>query len=321
MKLLPSFKSAKAICLAAVTIATAIAAANVTSTLAQTTPTPDLNSKHGDTRPGSISFSNSGPNLITKFYVKYTVAGKSFTFESENLLAPGKVRFSISPKATDIVAIGKYFTGLEKPILFEKPIKPGSNVCFKIFRNGPFPFSPVAFDNSCTEIPVTPPTPPFTPPTPTPPVQPQLNLPVLFPTNATRVIHYPGKPQVVIFGETMEAFPLGCMALRNLWSGLKTEPATLDEYDRMMNMRGTKFGISIRSGDLYCNDPNRVKAYISPLFGQYAGAIVTDGKPFLVNSREFFTTMGITPVQLNDQQARDFVNNSRFSSTLLTTKK
>jgi hypothetical protein len=142
---------------------------------------------------------------------------------------------------------------------------------------------------------------------PAPPV-----LPRLVPLSPSMVISHPRQGEVVIFGATSESFSIGCQAVRNLWSKLPTKIVTQQEFNRQP-----------KDGNLFCNSPSQVKGYTSPLFGTYAGVIVTEGKPFFVDSREFFTAMGIRPTQLQDQEARNFIasNKDRFGRTLLTTKK
>lgn len=324
MEFLPSFKSAKSLALVAATIATAIAASNMTSTLAQTTPAAlDLVKNapqkiaQNSTQPGSISFSNSGPNLLTRFYVKYTVDGKSSTFESDSIIAPGKVRFAIPPQATNVVAIGKYFFQLQQPILFETPINPSSNVCFKLFRNGPFPFSPVSFDNSCTDIAVTPITPPApAPKPPEPPLFQTFGLPASLPS---RIIVAPGKPQLVIFNR-LQAFKIGCLPLRALWDPMPTIQVDQNQYQSALNLFD---GRSYLAGELPCNSPNRVKGYTSPAFTPYAGVIVTDGSPFAVSSSAFFGAIGITPQSLSDEAGRRFLREKAdvFKNAMLVTNR
>jgi hypothetical protein len=250
MKLLPSFKSAKAIALAAVTIATA-AISNITSTLAEITPTTEINSIP-TTQPGKIFLSNNAPNTKVSLSVTFT----------------NKIR-------------GRYC-----PEIPPRPIAP-------------------------------PPPPPVNPPGP-------LNLPIVYPFPPAAVISAPGKPDVVIFDKTKHSLPIGCGAVRNLWSGLSTTEVSLEEYEKALKFKDTKLGFkTYRVGDLHCNSPAAVKGYTSPLFGKYAGVIMTDGKPFFIDNREFFTAMGVTPTQLNDQQARDFVSYhfNPLGFMLLTTKK
>jgi hypothetical protein len=324
MKLLPSFKSAKAIALAAVTIATA-AISNITSTLAEITPTTEINSIP-TTQPGKIFLSNNAPNTKVSLSVTFTnkIRGRSQTIKKDNIVAPGKVLLSIPSMTTHVVAIGEYSTGSEKPIvLFHQNINPSANECFKISRNGSSPSSPVTLDMSrnCPEIPPRPIAPP-----PPPPVNPPgpLNLPIVYPFPPAAVISAPGKPDVVIFDKTKHSLPIGCGAVRNLWSGLSTTEVSLEEYEKALKFKDTKLGFkTYRVGDLHCNSPAAVKGYTSPLFGKYAGVIMTDGKPFFIDNREFFTAMGVTPTQLNDQQARDFVSYhfNPLGFMLLTTKK
>jgi hypothetical protein len=149
-------------------------------------------------------------------------------------------------------------------------------------------------------------------------------LPRRLPLAPSIVISAPGKPQVVIFGQTFQSFPIGCGALRSLWSKLPTKEVTSQEYNKAFNFQPLLGNLrSEKGGNLFCNSPNVMKGYTSPLFGSYAGVIVTEGKPFFIDSHEFFTAMGITPTQLKDPEARDFIaaNKNRFGNTLLTTRK
>ena len=329
MKLKFSLKSAKASILAAMTIASAIAS-TITPSLAE--------------QPSSFLRPSSAPNTSYFFFGKSNVAftvrdncnevSKLFgntPFQSSQpfLLPPGR-------QVGELTCNGQV-PGYTSPAFGSNAgvIQVGgdsyfikSNAFFKAMKITPTKLTEQQGKDFIAQNPrintnlvlEEGPPPPPAPPAPAP--LPPISLPILFPYSATRIISHPGKAVLVIFGETMESFPIGCPALRNLWSGIRTEAATLDEYNNMTSMKATKFGIAVKLADLYCNNPVGVKAYTSPLFGNYAGAIVTDGKPYFVQSTEFFTAMGITPVKLNDQQARDFVNNTTFrSSTLLTTKK
>lgn len=334
MKFLPSLKSAKSLALVAVTIATSIAASNMTSTLAQTTPTAvDLvknapqkiaqNSTQPSTRPGSIAFTGNA-NLFTGFQVKYTLGGKSETFQREPSLTPQTVVFDIPPQATNVVAIPQYQRGIgsTKQIIniSEQPVNPNSKVCLTIEYMAPF--APTV-SNKCTVASTPPPAPPA--PAPLPP----LRLPSLVALPPSRIISYPGNPEhLAVFNESSESFPMGCPAVRRLWSGIETQQVTREEYYKMQTYQPTKFGHTKLAGALYCNSPDQIQGYISPAFGKkvpgtptYAGAVVVNGKTFMLNSPEFFGAMGIKPIVLDDKQVRDFLNNSTFGETVLTIKR
>jgi hypothetical protein len=74
---------------------------------------------------------------------------------------------------------------------------------------------------------------------------------------------------------------------------LPTKAVTLQDYNKAFNLQPILGGLrSAKGGNLFCNNPNGVKGYTSPLFGTYAGVIVTEGKPYFIASTQFFTTGG-----------------------------
>ena len=162
------------------------------------------------------------------------------------------------------------------------------------------------------------------PPPPAPPALPPARLPMVLPVPPDRIISYPGLPDLAIFNNSSESFPIGCPAVRNLWSGIRTERATAQEHQNMLTYRPTKFGHTTRAGDLYCNSPTQIQGYVSPVFNQhpfkYAGAILVNGKTYMIDNYRFFQAMGITPVKLDDKQVREFLNKSTFGATNLTSK-
>ena len=125
MKFLPFLKSAKSLALVAATIATSIAASNVTSTLAQTAPTTvdlvknaaqniqNLTQSGSSIAPQatSISLLNLGAYVI-RYDVTYDLDGSRKNVGSGNMPVGKKVVLTIPPRATNIVAVGKVYTGL-----------------------------------------------------------------------------------------------------------------------------------------------------------------------------------------------------------------
>jgi hypothetical protein len=129
----------------------------------------------------------------------------------------------------------------------------------------------------------------------------------------TRIIQTDGQPEIVIFGSEGQSVASGCQAIRDLWKGLPTQRVSAQEYQNTISSRG-----GFLKGHLYCNSPNKVKGYTSPVF-PYPGLIVTDGKPFYVTTTAFFTALGITPIQLNRADGIAFMNQNRlFNNTNVT---
>ena len=114
------------------------------------------------------------------------------------------------------------------------------------------------------------------------------------PSNAaqpTRIIQAPGKPELVIYGNS-QSFEIGCPSVRNLWQGLRTEQLNLPEY---LNTRVT--------GKLACNAPtSQVIGYTSLAFEQYGyvGVLTLQGVPYLVRNKEVYQALGITPLVDNN---------------------
>ena len=114
------------------------------------------------------------------------------------------------------------------------------------------------------------------------------------PSNAaqpTRIIQAPGKPELVIYGNS-QSFEIGCPSVRNLWQGLRTEQLNLPEYQ---NIRVT--------GKLACNAPtSQVIGYTSLAFEQYGyvGVLTLQGVPYLVRNKEVYQALGITPLVDNN---------------------
>jgi hypothetical protein len=336
MKFRPSLKSAKSLALAAVTIATAIAASNVTSTLAQTTSTPvDLvknapqkiaqDSTRPTTRPGSIVFTNNNSNLMVGFQVKYMLDGKPQTYQYKNSegrdfsFGPQTAIFNIPPQATNVVVVSQRWRFVvPAETISEQSVNPSSKTCFTIEYMAPF--APTV-NNTCT-VATTPPPPPA--PAPLPPIR----LPALASVPPDVIVTYPNHASLAIFNSSSEAFLMACPAVRDLWRGVgEQQAASREEYFKLLSFKPTRFGQTTRAADLYCNSPSQVQGYVSPAFAAvpgrpaYAGAIVVKGKTYMLNNPEFFGAMGIKPTLLNEQQARDLMNNATFGFTNLTIKR
>jgi hypothetical protein len=110
------------------------------------------------------------------------------------------------------------------------------------------------------------------------------------------IMSTPGQPDLAVFGNERKVFKIGCPELRNVWGGIETTEYPLTIYQQVISNFG---GVA---GELFCNNPRRVKGYISPAFDANTGVLVTDGKPFFVKSGEFYKAMGITPTLLNQVQ-------------------
>ena len=128
----------------------------------------------------------------------------------------------------------------------------------------------------------------------------------------TWIVSTPGKPDLAVYrGNITQGFALGCPALRNLWSGIRTENTTdHNAYNKLANFEGS----SLRYLD--CNAPGLVQGYTSPAFGSNAGVIIARGYPHYIKSAQFFTAMGIRPINLTEQEAKSFIiQHSRGLST------
>lgn len=131
-------------------------------------------------------------------------------------------------------------------------------------------------------------------------------------TLANRVISTPGQPEVVIFESNLQSVAIGCPALRNLWRGLRTQPVTAQEYQKIINATSTRL-----VGHLSCNTPNVVQGFTSPAFSN-AGVIVARGVPFFVKTNDFFNAMGVKPTRLTLEQGRTFLSRNLQLNTNVT---
>jgi hypothetical protein len=133
-----------------------------------------------------------------------------------------------------------------------------------------------------------------------------------------RVIVTDGQPQVVIFESDLQSLAIGCMKVRNLWSGIRqTQNVSPQEYQRIINATATRL-----VGHLNCGAPNLVQGYTSPAFPK-AGVIVTHGVPFFVTTTEFFFALGITPTKLNAVEGQKFIQQrlQLFTNVTLDTRR
>jgi hypothetical protein len=145
MKLLPSFKSAQAIALAAVTIATAIASSVAPSQAfppnlfprpiflpkPPSTPAPPV-TPPPNVQPMTITVINRGV-YVAQYDMSYRVGiNSSPTKSSGNITAGNRFTFFIPPNASDVQLNGILFTLFSQTKSFTKPSLPNThnNICF-----------------------------------------------------------------------------------------------------------------------------------------------------------------------------------------------
>jgi hypothetical protein len=317
MKFLPSLKSAKSLALVAATIATAIASsvapslADIPTTIITTPGKPDLVVFGGRLKayklgcPKLRNVWNRIPNspYSAQIYEKVItnfggVAGELYCN------TPSRVQGYISPAFGNnigvVVTDGKPSFIESGEVFAAMGIVPnnltraqgetflGKNQA--IYQN---PTLTPALANG-TPIPM------LTPNFSTPPRR----LLVLRPDSfASEIIQAPGKPELVIFPNMNQSFTSGCQAVRNLWSRIPTKQVTVQDYEVVQRRNAI--------GELYCNQPTRVKAYTSPAFSPHAGVIVTNGKPFVVRSGDVFNAMNVDLIRLSDEEGQEFIDRNR----------
>jgi hypothetical protein len=122
-----------------------------------------------------------------------------------------------------------------------------------------------------------------------------------FAATPARVVFLPGRASIAIFEAELQSYKIGCPALDNLWRRVPHQAVNAQQYDQLASGPFTFNG----TGDLPCNSPNRVKAYVSPAFGRL---IVVDGThSHVVSSSDFFNALGVSPKQLTQQQGEQLL--------------
>jgi hypothetical protein len=308
MKLPPSFKSAKAICLAAVAIATAIASSVAPSQAEQPVaffrPNLSPNTTHFFFEKSNTAFTvRDSCDAVQKLFGNTQFRSNTFAaFPPGRLLGnlgcnseiPGFTSPAFGSNAGVIQVNGDVFFIKSDAFFTAMKIKPT-----KLTEQQGKDFiaqNPRINNNVVLEL--GPPPPPFTPPAPL------RRLLVLRPDSfASEIIQAPGKPELVIFPNMNQSFTSGCQAVRNLWSKITTKQVTVKDYEAVQRRNVI--------GELYCNQPTKVKGYTSPAFSPHAGVIVTNGKPFVVRSGEVFNAMNVDLIRLSEEEGQKFIDRNR----------
>jgi hypothetical protein len=343
MKFRPSLKSAKSLALAAVTIATAIASSAAPSLAHQptrfiSTPgKPDL-VIYDSTKQSFALGCKALSNLFQLPTQQVTAAEYQQSvdrFEVGNLPCndPNLVKAATFLSGDGVITIqltrnlfggtttrqSSFFVLAPSQFFGAMGITPtqlNEQQGINLSLGNNIPFDNTRIEAGLQNLAKPTPKPPVTPaPAPLPP----LRLPSIVALPPSMIATYPGRAELAVFVNSSESFPLGCPAVRDLWRGVKRIQVTADEHDRLLSFKPTRYGQTQKGGDLYCNSPDQIQGYISPAFKgtPYVGAVVVNGKTFMVNSPEFFGAMSIKPIVLDEKQVRDFLNNSKFGFTSL----
>jgi hypothetical protein len=322
MKFLPSLKSAKSLALVAATIATAIASSIAPSQAEQ----PTMIVRQSGHLQEYVYFPQANryfglPSHCTA--VRELFSGAQTRVEGF-LPLPGNMGTFLCNSELQGFTSPAFGSNAGVILLGGDPYYVKSDAFFKAMKITPMKLSeqegkdfisrsPRFNKSFVLETRIAPPAPPA--PAPLPP----LRLPSIVALPPDMIATYPGRAELAVFVNSSESFPLGCPAVRNLWRGVKRIQVTADEHDRLLSFKPTRYGQTTKGGDLYCNSPDQIQGYISLAFKgtPYVGAVVVNGKTFMVNSPEFFGAMSIKPIVLDEKQVRDFLNNSKFGFTSL----
>ena len=317
MKFLPSLKSAKSLALAAVTIATAIASsvapslADIPTTIITTPGKPDLVVFGGRLKAyklGCPKLRNVWDRIPSKAYSEkiYEQVITNFKGLAGELYCdqPSRVQGYISPAfgnnmgvvvtngQPSFVESGEVFSAMR---ITPTNLTRAQGETF-LGKNQVIYQNPTLTPALANRTPIPMPTPNFS--------SPPRRLLVLRPDSfASEIIQAPGKPDLVIFPNMNQSFTIGCQAVSNLWSKIPTKRVDVKDYEVVQRRNVI--------GELYCNQPTRVKGYTSPAFSPHAGVIVTNGKPFVVRSGEVFNAMNVDPIRLSDEEGQEFIDRNR----------
>jgi cyclic lactone autoinducer peptide len=326
MKFLPSLKSAKALALVAATIATAIASsaapslAHQPTRLISTPGKPDL-VIYDSTKQSFALGCKALSNLFQLPTQQVTAAEYQQSvdrFEVGNLPCndPNLVKAATFLSGDGVITIqltrnlfggtttrqSSFFVLAPSQFFGAMGITPtqlNEQQGINLSLGNNIPFDNTRIEAGLQNLAKPTPKPPVTP-APAPPA-PLRRLLVLRPDSfASEIIQAPGKPELVIFPNMNQSFTSGCQAVRNLWSKIPTKQVTVKDYEVVQRRNVI--------GELYCNQPTRVKAYTSPAFSPHAGVIVTNGKPFVVRSGEVFNAMNVDLIRLSEEEGQKFID-------------
>jgi hypothetical protein len=124
---------------------------------------------------------------------------------------------------------------------------------------------------------------------------------------ASRIVGFPGRADIITFKNSSQSFSIGCSALRSVWK-LPTETLSDKDYQQLYKVTNPL------AGSFICS-PSRNQAYTSPSFPPGYAAIEMPGKTlyetdtfYVKNYTSIFKAMGVTPTAYTAQQGQDFIN-------------